>query len=87
LSFNLILGIIVVSVVLYFVFRQMAAKFKGLGKLFLRSLVAFFGVWAVNIVGAWFGFHIGHNLVTALTIGSLGVPGALLLLAVKYFLI
>lgn len=86
MDFNLILGIIVVLVVLYFVFRQIAGKFKGLSKLLLRSLVAFFGIWAVNIIGAWFGFHIGLNLITAFTIGSLGIPGAFLLLAVKYLM-
>ena len=52
----------------------------------LRSLVAFFGIWAANIIGGSFGFHIGLNPVTALTVGILGIPGAVLILAVKYLI-
>ena len=64
----------------YVILRLLAGRLKHLGKVALRSLVAFFGIWAVNIAGGFFGFHIGLNLVTALTVGILGVPGALLLL-------
>jgi hypothetical protein len=30
------------------------------------------------------GFHMGLNLISAVTVGALGVPGIALLLAIKY---
>jgi len=84
LDLNLMLGITVAFVIVFFVFRLLAGKLKHLGTVALRSLVAFFGIWAVNIAGGFFGFHMGLNLITAFTIGILGIPGAILLLALKY---
>lgn len=86
MDLNLALGLAVALLTVYVILRLLAGRLKHLGKVALRSLVAFFGIWAVNIAGGFFGFHIGLNLVTALTVGILGVPGALLLLAVKYFI-
>jgi inhibitor of the pro-sigma K processing machinery len=86
LDLSLALGFAVALLTVYVILRLLAGRLKHLGKVALRSLVAFFGIWAVNIAGGFFGFHIGLNLVTALTVGILGVPGALLLLAVKYFI-
>ena len=81
-----IIGIAVASLVLFYLLRPLGSRLKGAGKAILRSCVAFFGIWAVNIVGGFFGFHLGLNVVLALTVGILGIPGALLILAVKYFI-
>ncbi|MGI6661339.1 MAG: pro-sigmaK processing inhibitor BofA family protein [Bacillota bacterium] len=86
MDLSLALGFAVALLTVYVILRLLAGRLKHLGKVALRSLVAFFGIWAVNIAGGFFGFRIGLNLVTALTVGILGVPGALLLLAVKYFI-
>ncbi len=81
-----ILGIATLLIVVYFFFKLFADKLKYAGKIMLRALVAFFGIWAVNIVGAFLGVHMGLNLVSAFTVGILGVPGIILLFAVKYFI-
>ncbi len=74
------------TVVLFFILKMFSGNLKYLGVLALRALVGFFGLWAVNIVGGFFGFHVGLNLITAFTLGLLGIPGALLILAVRYFI-
>lgn len=84
MDINLVLGTIVAVVVLYYLIRALAKPLAGLGKILLRSAVAFCGIWAVNVVGAFFGFHMGLNLISALTVGIFGAPGIALLLAVKY---
>jgi inhibitor of the pro-sigma K processing machinery len=81
-----VLGIFMASLVLFILFRPIVSRLKGVGKVLLRSLIGFFGIWAVNIAGGFFGFHMGLNLISALTVGILGIPGAILLLAVKYFI-
>jgi len=86
MNVNLALGIGIACLVGFYVLKALSRPLAGLGKLLLRSAVAFCGIWAVNVIGGFFGFHIGLNLVSALTVGLLGVPGAALLLAVKYLI-
>ena len=84
MDINLILGIVVACIVVYYLIRALSRPIAELGRMLLRSAVAFCGIWAVNIIGGFVGFHMGLNLVSALTIGILGLPGVALLLAVKY---
>lgn len=86
MDFTSLLGVALAFLVVFVMLKLLAGRLKHLGKVALRSLVAFFGIWAVNITGGFFGFHIGLNLTTALTVGILGIPGILLILAVKYFI-
>ena len=81
---NLILGVLVAVIVVFYLIRALSRPLAELGKMMLRSIVAFCVIWAVNILGGFVGFHMGLNVVSALTVGVLGVPGAALLLAVKY---
>lgn len=41
-------------------------------------------LYIVNLVGRFVGFHIGWNPVTGLIAGLLGMPGVLLLTALRY---
>ncbi len=84
MDLNVLLGIGVAAIVGLYLLRALSQPLAQLGKVALRSGVAFFIIWAVNVVGAFVGFHMGLNLVSALTVGFLGAPGAVLLLAVKY---
>ncbi|MGI6620904.1 MAG: pro-sigmaK processing inhibitor BofA family protein [Bacillota bacterium] len=86
MDLNLALGVGLAVLTLFVILRLLAGRLKHLGTVALRSLVAFFGIWAANIIGGSFGFHIGLNPVTALTVGILGIPGAVLILAVKYLI-
>ena len=84
MDINLILGIVVACIVVYYLIRALSRPIAELGRMLLRSAVAFCGIWAVNIIGGFVGFHMGLNLVSALAVGVLGLPGVALLLAVKY---
>lgn len=86
MNLNLILGVGIAAIVLYYLLKALSRPILGLGKVFLRSAAAFCVIWAANVAGASLGFHLGLNLVSALVIGVLGIPGAALLLAVKYFI-
>jgi inhibitor of the pro-sigma K processing machinery len=83
---NLILGIGIACLVGFYLLKALSRPLADLGRLLLRSAAAFCIIWAVNIIGGFVGFHIGLNLVSALTVGLLGMPGAALLLAVKYLI-
>ena len=51
----------------------------------LHSLLGGLLIWIINIVGTSFGFHIGLNIISAVIVGLLGIPGAILLILLKIF--
>ena len=54
-------------------------------KLFFNSILGGVLIFFINQFGASFGIHIGLNIVTSIIVGIFGIPGALLLIAIKIF--
>ncbi len=84
MDINLILGILVAGLVVVYLIKALSRPIAGIGKILMRSALAFCAIWAVNVIGSYMGFHMGLNLISAVTVGALGVPGIALLLAIKY---
>ena len=59
---------------------------KSVLKLVLNSILGGLIIYLINVVGGLFAFHIGLNYITAVLVGILGVPGAILLIVLKMFL-
>lgn len=59
---------------------------KSILKLVLNSVLGGLMIYLINVVGGLFAFHIGLNYITAIIVGILGVPGAILLVVLKVFL-
>ena len=59
---------------------------KKIFKLLLNSILGGCLIYIVNLIGSIWDFHIGVNLVTAIVVGVLGVPGAILLTVLKILL-
>lgn len=59
---------------------------KSVLKLVLNSILGGLIIYLINVVGSLFSFHIGLNYITAILVGILGVPGAILLVVLKIFL-
>lgn len=55
-------------------------------KLILNSLLGGLTITIINWIGAAFDLHIGLNIFTAMFVGILGIPGAILLLIFKLVL-
>lgn len=55
-------------------------------KLILNSVLGGVIIYVINLIGNAFSFHIGLNYITAIFVGILGVPGAVLLVILKLFL-
>lgn len=69
------------AVVLIFVMGKLLRwPLKIMGKLILSSLAGGAGILLFNWLAAPVGWMIPLNVVTAVTVGTLGIPGALLLL-------
>lgn len=59
---------------------------KMILKLIVNSILGIVLIYVINIIGAIWQFHIGINVATALIVGILGIPGAILLILFKIFL-
>lgn len=67
-----IIGIIIIG-------KIFIVPIKVILKLILNSILGVILLYVINIIGAIWGLHIGINLITALIVGILGIPGAILL--------
>ncbi len=57
---------------------------KMICKIIFNSLVGAIFIILANLIGSAFDFHIPINLLTAIIVGILGVPGALLLIILQW---
>lgn len=58
---SLILGVLVALVVAFYLIKALSRPLAELGRMMLRSVVAFCVIWAVSTLGGFAGFHIGLN--------------------------
>lgn len=66
--------------------RIFIVPIKTILKLIINSILGGVLIYVINTIGGTYGLHIGLNLVTAICIGILGTPGAILLIALKFFI-
>ena len=74
-----IIGLIIVG-------KVFIVPIKIIGKLIINSILGVVLLYIINLVGALWQFHIGINVITALVVGILGIPGAILLAILKIFI-
>lgn len=63
--------------------RTVYLPLRLLARVAWRGLVGVAILWGVNLAGSVMAFAIPINWFTALTVGYLGVPGLLLILALR----
>ena len=73
------LGIFIIGKIFMF-------PFKTIIKLLINSIIGGILIYIINIIGANWGFSIGLNVFTALFVGILGIPGAIVLIILKLLL-
>lgn len=66
--------------------KVMLVPLRYLVKLIANGIIGGILLWIINIVGAGFSIHVPINVVTALIAGFLGIPGVVLLIALKAIL-
>lgn len=76
-----------VILMLLLVMRIFTSPVKLIFKLLLNTILGFLALIAINFLGAAIGLTIGVNLINALVIGCLGVPGVGLLLLLRWLMI
>ena len=67
-------------------FRVFRTPLRIALKLLGNTLLGFLALWVVNLTVEFTGITLGMNLLNALVIGILGVPGLILLLLTQWIL-
>ena len=70
---------------IFIIGRIFIVPIKKILKLIINSIFGGIVIYVINLIGANFGFHIGLNIYTSLVVGILGLPGAVLLIAILTF--
>lgn len=55
-------------------------------KLIINGLLGGAVILLINLAGQYIGFHISLNIFSAMIVGTLGLPGVILLIILKYLL-
>ena len=72
---------------LYLLARLLLIPIRLIVRLLINGLVGGVILGLVNLVGMFLGFYLPINPITALVTGFLGIPGVVLLLALRFFVL
>ena len=73
-------------IVLFIILKILALPFKLIIKLVINGLVGGVIIWIINLIGSGFGFAITLNWLTAIVVGVLGIPGAIIIAILQCFI-
>lgn len=86
MDINVIITFLACIIILFIFGKIFIIPLKSIVKLIINSFLGGICIYIINIVGGSFGFHIGLNIITAMLVGFLGLPGAGLLILLKIIL-
>jgi inhibitor of the pro-sigma K processing machinery len=70
---------------LYVIGYMFLVPIKILLRLVINSIAGALAILVINWAGAFWGLHISLNVLSAVIVGLLGIPGALFLAGYHYF--
>ena len=83
IDYGVILAYIVGIFLLFILGRLLLAPLKVILKLVYNSLLGAVAIILVNLIGGLFGFHVPFNIYTSFIVGTLGVPGFILIIILR----
>lgn len=78
-------GLVLFSVLI--VFKLFSLPIRWIFKLLINTAAGLVFLFLFNYIGAFIGLALGINIINAVIIGILGIPGLILLLLVKWIFI
>lgn len=72
---------------LYVVGYMFLVPIKIILRLIINSVAGAISIILINWIGSFWGIHISLNILSAVIVGILGVPGVILLAAYNYIVI
>ncbi|AEV66780.1 pro-sigmaK processing inhibitor BofA family protein [Acetivibrio clariflavus] len=71
---------------LFFLGRIFAGPMKVVARLIGSSILGGIVIFVLNLIGSFFNFCIALNFITSFIVGTLGIPGICLIIALQYIL-
>ena len=87
MNFNNIITYIACIFFLFIFGKIFIIPIKIILKLVINSLLGGLTIFIINLIGSFFNFHIGLNLITSIFVGILGIPGAIVIIIIKLILV
>ncbi|HEX2945335.1 MAG TPA: pro-sigmaK processing inhibitor BofA family protein [Clostridia bacterium] len=84
IDYGVVLAYIVGILLLFVLGRLLVVPLKVLLKLAFNALAGAAVILFVNWAGSFFGFHLALNIYSAFIVGTLGIPGFILLVILKF---
>lgn len=86
LDWNVIIAFAAGLLILFLLLKVLSTPFRIIWKFFLNVLTGAVCLLVFNFFGDFFGFTIAVNIITAFVVGFFGLPGVVLLVALKFIL-
>ena len=86
MSFAIALPFVGAVLVLFLILKLLSLPFKIIIKLVINGLVGGAIIFVINLIGANFGFSIDLNWITAILVGIFGIPGAIIIALIQFFI-
>lgn len=83
MDYNSIIAFIACIFFIFIVGKIFILPLKTILKFILNSVVGGIIIFIVNLIGGFWNFHIGLNILTSIIVGILGVPGTILVIMIK----
>lgn len=80
---NSIIAFLACIIVIFLIGKIFIVPIKKIAKILLNSVLGGVLIYVINLIGGAFSFHIGLNIGTAIFVGILGIPGAVILIILK----
>lgn len=86
MDFLVIVAYVAGVLILYALGKMLMIPLRSIFNLMVNAVIGGGVLLVINFIGGYWGFTVGVNPVTALVVGLLGVPGVILLIALRLIL-
>ena len=73
-------------IVLYLILKVLSLPIKLIVKLLINGLIGGLIIFVINLIGASFNFALPLEWWSAILVGILGIPGAIILVLIQLFI-
>ncbi len=86
MNLTMIIPFAIGVLVLFIVLKVLTLPMKLIVKLLINSVVGGVAIFVINLVGANFNFAIDLNWFSAIIVGVLGLPGAIIVTILQFIM-
>lgn len=86
MDLSVILPYLGVLLVIFIILKILSAPIKIITKVILNGVIGGIIIYVINLIGAGFNFTLPLEWWSAILVGILGIPGAIILVLIQLFM-